>query len=145
MSGTYTKDIFAKNQRTLLRYYGGRKNFYQYVEDFGWAYSQYGFSPVVGVRELIQQDPPHNSYYEKFLYLSRVIPNFNPNVYLYKDIRAGERNGIYLDDKNGRPRYLRADKVEQVYNGILVRDGVKLFEQIEKEHPEYSQYGRRRW
>ena len=114
---TNSKSIIEKNQRYILRCFGGKQNFHHDIsvklrDHHGIVYntvyamfSEYGFGAV---------------YYSSMLeYLSKAIPKFDESRYFYK---------------NGD---LKTDMVERTYCGMMARDGTKLYEKICKEHPEW--------
>ncbi len=116
-----------KNQNYLIRDAGGKRNFYYNV--LGARVRNGTISNAVAryVREVC----PYTI--DRYKYLERTIPGFTPKPYAYKDLEYGKKYGLHI--KNGL--YVKAEKVNQVFDGMMTRDGVKLYEQIKKEHPEW--------
>lgn len=115
---TYTKAIIEKNQRYIIKCFGGKRAFY---EDVKYRMEDSRLGVWRAVYELFCSDGYGAVYYDDmFAYLKRTIPDFNEESYFYK--RTGQ---------------MRKDRVAEVYCGMLATAGSKLFEKIRKEHPDW--------
>lgn len=116
---TYTKALLEKNQKVIVRDFGGVKGFYETISYLKksrrtgtWnaiydAYMTEGYGAV---------------YYSKmFEYLKRTIPDFKEDTYIYK--RTGD---------------LKTERVAQVYCGMMATAGTKLYERLEAGKPAFA-------
>lgn len=150
---TNTKSVIEKNQRALLRWVGGQKNFVSYM-NMMLRHDRYG-NVWRQVKELLQSSYGPIDYWSMYDYLKRTIPHFDEKVYLYKNPIYGEENGISVGKTGYKPKmnkdgsYTRLEvqkmdkwanpvKIEQTYYGMMCRDGAKLYEKLIKAHPEWA-------
>ena len=118
MAGTFTKELLVKNQRKIVKDFGGVKNF---VHDINSIKSSYRVGTWQAIYKAYSEIGYGDISYEgQYNYLKRTIPNFNKDIYFYKRMDEwGERE-------------MKLDKVNQTYAGMLATAGTRLYDALEE-------------
>lgn len=115
---TYTKELIAKNQRKIVKDFGGVKGFEREIDQIKRSYRVGTWQAIYkAYSEIGYGDIYTESMYN---YLKRTIPNFNKDIYFYKRMDEwGERE-------------MKVDKVVQTYAGMLATAGTKLYDALKE-------------
>ena len=113
MAGTFTKEIILKNQRAIVRDFGGVRNF---EETINYLKSSRRTGTWNAIYDAYETQGYGAVYYSKMYdYLKRTIPDFNKESYFYK--KTGE---------------MKTDRVVQVYCGMMATAGTRLYDSLKE-------------
>lgn len=110
---TFTKELLVKNQRAIVRDFGGVRNFEETID---YLKSSRRWGTWKAVYEAYRSEGYGAVYYSKmYEYLKRTIPDFNEESYFYK--RTGE---------------MKTDRVGEVYCGMMATAGNRLYDALKE-------------